>query len=611
MSDFPVPAKFSWADFFIRYFGSGRLDQDHLRPLKGVSFGTVRRRLYFYGRSFWDAEVRLASTGHGWSEREGRRPHWQDGVLYLPETFESQGGVPGGEVYRAALAHALCHLKYGIPLVQGGLDAWTRRVVEMVEDARVEALALRTWPGLLRLWQGLHTITPAAGNSAGHYLERLARALLDSTYEDGDEWIRQGRVLFGSMPLDQEDFSVQVGRALAQSFRAKKIPIKVRGGQIFLTYRDDNRQCWAARSGVGETAAPVSRKVVRNRRFKFFGLNFRVVDESDNPSAKQFSLLAALFNFKLDIGVSVEDKDTDALGVYRYPEWDYKGQIERPSWVRILEKLPDSGDSQWVEDIIAEHKPLISRMRFVLDALQPAENQRLRKLEEGDEMDINAAIRAYCDVRMGIPPDTRIMMRTLRQERDIAVLVLLDLSRSTNEKVPGQSHSILHLTQQACVLLADAIGKVGDPFAIHGFCSDSRHNVSYYCFKNFDQPYDQLAKARLAGMRGQLSTRMGAAIRHATTHLEWQKKGRKLLMLLTDGEPADVDVRDRKYLRYDARKAVEDAVREGVQVYCLTLDPRADQYVSTIFGARNYLVVDHVARLPEKLPLLYAGLTRS
>jgi nitric oxide reductase activation protein len=112
-------------------------------------------------------------------------------------------------------------------------------------------------------------------------------------------------------------------------------------------------------------------------------------------------------------------------------------------------------------------------------------------------------------------------------------------------------------------------------------------------------------------MQGQLSTRMGAAIRHATTHLEWQKKGRKLLMLLTDGEPADVDVRDRKYLRYDTRKAVEDAVREGVQVYCLTLDPRADQYVSTIFGARNYLVVDHVARLPEKLPLLYAGLTRS
>jgi hypothetical protein len=92
MSDFPVPEKFSWADFFIRYFGSGRLDQDHLRPLRGVSFGTMRRRLYFYGRSFWDTEVRLASTGHGWSEREGRRPHWQDGVLYLPETFESTGG---------------------------------------------------------------------------------------------------------------------------------------------------------------------------------------------------------------------------------------------------------------------------------------------------------------------------------------------------------------------------------------------------------------------------------------------------------------------------------------------------------------------------------------
>jgi nitric oxide reductase activation protein len=111
-------------------------------------------------------------------------------------------------------------------------------------------------------------------------------------------------------------------------------------------------------------------------------------------------------------------------------------------------------------------------------------------------------------------------------------------------------------------------------------------------------------------MKGQLSTRMGAAIRHAVQHLKEQRSAKKLLLVLTDGEPADVDVRDPQYLRHDTKKAVEEAGRSGIMTYCLSLDPRADQYVSRIFGAKNFLVVDQVARLPEKLPLLYAGLTR-
>jgi nitric oxide reductase NorD protein len=160
------------------------------------------------------------------------------------------------------------------------------------------------------------------------------------------------------------------------------------------------------------------------------------------------------------------------------------------------------------------------------------------------------------------------------------------------------------------VLLADAINKVGDPFAIHGFCSDGRHDVEYYRFKDFDQHWDEIPKSRLAGMTGQLSTRMGAAIRHAGHHLQLQRSAKKLLIVITDGEPADVDVRDPQYLRYDTKKAVEEVAKLGVTTYCMSLDPRADNYVSRIFGQKNYMVVDHVQRLPEKLPLLYAGLTR-
>jgi nitric oxide reductase activation protein len=111
-------------------------------------------------------------------------------------------------------------------------------------------------------------------------------------------------------------------------------------------------------------------------------------------------------------------------------------------------------------------------------------------------------------------------------------------------------------------------------------------------------------------MTGQVSTRMGTALRHAGALLRQQPSQKKLLLLLTDGEPADNDVRDPQYLRFDAKRAVEELARDGVHTYCLTLDPYADQYVSRIFGARNYMVLDHVARLPEKLSMLYLGLTR-
>lgn len=276
----------------------------------------------------------------------------------------------------------------------------------------------------------------------------------------------------------------------------------------------------------------------------------------------------------------------------------------------MQEKRAKSGDLGVIDTITTQHKRLIQRMKFLLDAMQPQGVQRIRKLEDGDEIDINAALASVVDMRMGMQPDPRIMMRSVRKTRDISVLVLLDLSESTNDKVAGQAHTVLELTREACVLLSDAIHKVGDPFAIHGFCSDGRHDVEYYRFKDFDQPYDEKPRARLAGMTGQLSTRMGAAIRHATHHLKQQRSAKKLLMVITDGEPADVDVRDPQYLRYDTKKAVEEAGRNGIVTYCMSLDPRADQYVSRIFGQKNYMVVDHVERLPEKLPLLYAGLTR-
>ena len=604
------------AQLLVKRFGLEKKAPGVLhKERKGTPFTDVQRRINLYLRALWAREFTTASSGRDYENREGFRPFVMDGVICLPDAYEDFGGIPGSLVYRAAAAHAAAHAVFSKgAFSQESLDNWQIAVISLVEDARVETLAIRKFPGLKRIWAKLHAAIPVQAASAGDYLARLSRALLDEAYPDADPWVMQGRALFSAAEdLESNLVSREIGLTLAHSFRGKNIPFRLHEDQLNVPYRDDNRHLWASRKFDFGKAINIGRDT-RKKVLKYaslFGMTNTVADGAEGEAAKKSSVLAAIFNFKLDFGNISEQESRESISApFHYAEWDYRAQIERPSWVLVLEKRAREGDLMIIEEIIARNRHLISRMKILLDAIQPEGVQRIRKLEEGDEIDINAAIRAQIDIKLGIPPDTRIMMSSIRKTRDISVMVLLDLSKSTNGRVQGQEHTVLQLTREACVLLADAIGKVGDPFAIHGFCSDSRHHVEYFRIKDFDQPYNDISRARLAGMTGQLSTRMGAAIRHATHYLDRQKSSKKLMMVITDGEPADIDVRDSQYLRHDAKKAVEEARRSGIHTYCMSLDASADQYVSRIFGMRNYMVVDHVNRLPEKLPLLYAGLTR-
>ncbi len=153
------------------------------------------------------------------------------------------------------------------------------------------------------------------------------------------------------------------------------------------------------------------------------------------------------------------------------------------------------------------------------------------------------------------------------------------------------------------------MSELGDPFAIHAFCSNGREEVRYYRVKDFTEPFAAGTRARLAGLRGMLSTRLGAALRQAGDEIGSQPTHRKLVLVITDGEPSDVDVADRKYLVEDARKAVHELSQKGLDVFCVGLDSGGDSYLPRIFGLRNYLTIKRVEALPEKLPLLYFRLT--
>jgi len=212
-----------------------------------------------------------------------------------------------------------------------------------------------------------------------------------------------------------------------------------------------------------------------------------------------------------------------------YSEWDYQTQLERPLWVTVYEKHPKMGDPSEINAMLEQQKPLVQRLRKLIEAVQPQGVVRTRKVEDGDEIDINAAILAMTDIRMGQQPDPRIGIRTRLNIRDLSVMLLVDLSESTNDLLRTRSEgdvSVLHLAREATALLAEALERIGDPYMLCGFDSNGRHDVEFYKFKDFDAPYDDKVKGRLAGMTGQLSTRMGAALRHAG-HLLDQRASQK------------------------------------------------------------------------------------
>jgi nitric oxide reductase activation protein len=301
-------------------------------------------------------------------------------------------------------------------------------------------------------------------------------------------------------------------------------------------------------------------------------------------------------------------QEVNGLPPRHYPEWDHTSKTYRPDWVSVYEAVHPSGHASTIDALLAQHSGLASHLSQLLDLLKPQNRVRIRFQEEGSELDLDVALRSLIDWRAGAQPDPRILMSHRTNDRSIAVMVLLDLSESLNDEVPGTGRSRLALSQEAVALLSWAIDRLGDPFALAGFHSNTRHDVRYHHIKGFAEGWGPEPKARLDAMQGQYSTRMGAALRHAAHYLGAQKTDKKLLLVLTDGRPSDVDVTDPQALVADTRQAVQELSQRGMHTHCISLDPQADAYVQDIFG-HHATVVDRIEQLPEKLTRLFVHLT--
>ncbi len=588
-----LPAVQAWVEYGINvyrdyphrlpdYFSLNSADSKAMlvKQRFGTLFMDAERQLHMFQRAFFESGEDFRPYSEALETDRKPKPHYDQQGLHIPDVYEDLGPVKGIDRYYALLAHMLAHRAWTKPLLADNFSVFQHIAIETFEDARIEHLAMQKYPGLRNLWASLHPIPVPGSCPSGwacirHKLAMLSYAMLNPAHRYTEpsllEFVEKFREKVAADPHDPK-LAVDLGvQWLAKNYEHDFRKANVWFEDTEVSYRDDNRYLW---------------------------MFLEEAEEEDD--------------FHSDHGAQArkDDEDDGLLPPRFYPEWDYQLQSYRPDWVTVFESMAEPGNGAEIDRLLEKHQRLLKQLKAIVDLLKPQQRKRIRYQNEGDDLDLDVAIRAAIDYRIGSTPDTRIMQSHIKDGRDIAVLLLLDLSESINEVPAGAESSILQLSQEAAALLASSVEALGDPLAIGGFSSNTRNEVSYSHFKGFKEPWGDTPKARLAGMKAGYSTRMGAALRHAGAYLADRQEEKRLLLVLTDGEPHDIDVADPKYLQDDTHIAVSELASKGVTTYCISLDPNADDYVADIFGRNNFTVIDRVESLPEKLPKLFMSLTR-
>jgi nitric oxide reductase NorD protein len=310
-----------------------------------------------------------------------------------------------------------------------------------------------------------------------------------------------------------------------------------------------------------------------------------------------------------DFDFEIEAMDPDlveGLPGILYDEWDCRISDFHKDWCNLREHTYERHDLEWAEKLIKEKTHLFTKVRREFLTLRP-EYQKLRKRIHGEEVDIDAFIEALADIRAGVVPSEKLYIKRARRRKEIATAFLADLSASTDAYV--KNLRVMDQQREALLLLGEAMEAIQDRYAIYGFSSKTRKQCDFYTLKGFDESYGTESKARIGGMKPLDYTRMGPAIRHLTETLKTVRARTKLMIILSDGKPNDFDVYEGKYGIEDIKKALLQARAFGIQSFCITVDSEARDYLPYIFERGNYLILDDIESLPQKLVGMYRKLT--
>ena len=282
-----------------------------------------------------------------------------------------------------------------------------------------------------------------------------------------------------------------------------------------------------------------------------------------------------------------------------YPEWDYRLRAYRPQGAIAREPTAPLGDTAWIDAAKRRHTRLARRVRTRFERLRPR-YVRLDRQADGSEPDIAAWVGAVADARAGVPMDGRVYLERRRSRRELAVALLADVSASTDAWVTD-TRRIVDVEKEALLVVCEALDALGDRYGIFAFSGESADDVAVSTLKAFDESRSVAVERRIAALDADRYTRAGAAIRHVTAALGREQTTRRLLLILSDGKPNDVDAYEGPYGVEDTRQAVAEARRQGVTVFCLTVDREAPRYAGRVFGRSGFAVLRRVDELPAMM----------
>lgn len=310
---------------------------------------------------------------------------------------------------------------------------------------------------------------------------------------------------------------------------------------------------------------------------------------------------------------------TPDLRSFVYPEWNRRAERYRERWCRVTELTAASTHSTAVyRQTLRTRRALVAEIGRQFERIAPETLHRIRRVREGEDLDLDACIEAFADLRAGIPPSDAVYQTQHRAQRDVAGVFLLDLSSSTQEIVMsgGRLRRLLDVALESLILLIEPLARVGDVFGMYGFSGIGRRDVRCIVIKDIKERLGDEGMSRLGSLRPHETTRMGAAIRHAVTKLKGHQAGSRLFMLISDGRPFDVDYgqeygkgEEIEFAVHDTRAALDEARRQGIRPFLLTLDTHGADYLRAMCNGLDYELLGDIAELPTRLASLYQHLT--
>ncbi len=623
----------------------GEVDKEPRYPDAAVSLEKMQRRLQIFFRGLGgppgveikpirqqEANYRqrfLARIGHG--STAVTRARFDGDNLLLPEVMEMLPGREDNEILYKWLAAWAASARDDYPVI--GKDSLQNDIAHIRHAVAVTKNLLEDYPGLKKLYDQVRPLL----------LENRLLRKLPEQEESVEQCIRA--ILEGDEPAGKalEIWQAIMGEGSLEHFRAAKnykpfLPLVLWGEIVPRKLAKPGMREDPVESApeAKESEQEHTRKAKRNEsdeiekddplvlhRFESVlswseMMNIsRDVDDDDEESAKKAAneqeeiglantSRKAATKLKFDLDLSPEDVVHERISdKFTYPEWDYRKGIYHADHCRVLARTASEMEEGVLWQPDREARKRIRAVKRQFEALRPRREKLLRQID-GDDLDMEAIIRARCDLAAFGESSNRVFTSVQNTGRDLAVAVLIDTSRSSESWIEGRQ--VIDISREALMALALGLEACGDDSAIYAFSSLRRDRVDVTTVKEFDEALGPRVFSRIGALKPGFYTRLGAAMRHVTRQLADAGNEKKLLLVLTDGKPNDLDHYEGRYGVEDTTRAVREARRAGIAVFGVTIDKKAQSYFPYIFGQNAYAIAGHANDLTRALPLMYRHL---